>query len=694
MLTSSTIHIVGACPFGGVILLSSTVYGIQGTFCNDGNFVLPLKKKIYLKNVLIIEYSMNHDIGFEYTSTQPTSPAVLTMTQHEEFTFQLYTDDWIPYTCYYGLQDNPEGDVGTDERECLFVFFYYTYYRPHPDVISLESMTGYVVTVIEHASGKCLTEQTNTTVVIEYRDGHNMSSNRCAGMLGDYSDNIKQIKIFLWFTDFVSVFSFSEMDYWLFNVTIKAHIQSKNDVGATYKGPSQYYIMGYSGSFLMEDPSTTVIISLEKLPAYMYDILVTGTGTELEDSLFGVSLIIDTDLTQVELFYITTKLSLTMMIHQRTQHKKKSFHIYNSAWFRLEYKKRILSKYHHIQYNSWCEYNSYTQQNSLICNKSIKLAASLTSEKLLWEPRTFIGSYDVNQHKFVHAETSMNIIESHMGPVEISANGAAEACRQTGTKLLQTQIFGFWMTGFQTINASNFSRYACVYWHINFTSQQRLDNKQIDINCKNIASLFKLQYYRYSSRDMSSSPTYFIHSYSLNEWLLRMNKDLFCSGSNVTDPQQHYCSVLVPNYYAITYSLLYVPCDLKLPHSGYVCEEREVQEKLTPVLKTLSAKAWGNFSKKEQKSMERHHYTKLLNDAYNRYSTSSIYPLLFECVDKTFLPNYYICDGHSDCPGGTDEANCTDICSYHQSRQEECFNSCQIPHCRCSDLYFQCESGG
>ena len=71
-----------------------------------------------------------------------------------------------------------------------------------------------------------------------------------------------------------------------------------------------------------------------------------------------------------------------------------------------------------------------------------------------------------------------------------------------------------------------------------------------------------------------------------------------------------------------------------------------------------------------------------------------MYPNLFECADNTLLPDYYVCDGRNDCPSGGDEVNCSDICSYQQDIQQECFTTCLRPNCECFDLYHQCESGG
>ena len=158
---------------------------------------------------------------------------------------------------------------------------------------------------------------------------------------------------------------------------------------------------------------------------------------------------------------------------------------------------------------------------------------------------------------------------------------------------------------------------------------------------------------------------------TLNEQLLNMNKVIFCSESNeLVIPYQH-CSILVPNDYYVTYSLLYVPCNMPLPHAGYVCEKREIQQEVfIPVLALLDKRGNDQNLQISDRTKDFRKYSELFR------SISSIVSL-FKCIDKTLLPNYYVCDGTNDCPDGGDEANCSDVCSYHRTNQTECFTSCQ-----------------
>ena len=64
----------------------------------------------------------------------------------------------------------------------------------------------------------------------------------------------------------------------------------------------------------------------------------------------------------------------------------------------------------------------------------------------------------------------------------------------------------------------------------------------------------------------------------------------------------------------------------------------------------------------------------------------------FQCVDQSCISNAYRCDSQDDCPDGSDEHNCTGICSLN--KQIDCYASCTSTNCTCEALYFQCATGG
>ena len=62
------------------------------------------------------------------------------------------------------------------------------------------------------------------------------------------------------------------------------------------------------------------------------------------------------------------------------------------------------------------------------------------------------------------------------------------------------------------------------------------------------------------------------------------------------------------------------------------------------------------------------------------------------CNEGTCIHDSLVCDGHSHCPHGEDEADCQHICSDHS---QNCTSHCHHRDlCSCLPGYFQCLSGG
>lgn len=78
-------------------------------------------------------------------------------------------------------------------------------------------------------------------------------------------------------------------------------------------------------------------------------------------------------------------------------------------------------------------------------------------------------------------------------------------------------------------------------------------------------------------------------------------------------------------------------------------------------------------------------------------SNSSCLTGHFACFDGTCILEHYVCDGVNDCPDSSDETDCEYVCSFFDiasGEKQNCFASCFIDNCICTDLYYQCPSGG
>ncbi len=69
----------------------------------------------------------------------------------------------------------------------------------------------------------------------------------------------------------------------------------------------------------------------------------------------------------------------------------------------------------------------------------------------------------------------------------------------------------------------------------------------------------------------------------------------------------------------------------------------------------------------------------------------------FQCSDGTCILSHYECDGISDCPDGSDEWECSHVCTFTRGEVPQlfsCFSDCLPSHCVCHDLYYQCGISG
>ena len=62
--------------------------------------------------------------------------------------------------------------MSTIEYDCAYIYVHFRYYTIYPHFLIVSEKTDIIFAVIENASGRCHSKQTNTSVVFEYKDGH------------------------------------------------------------------------------------------------------------------------------------------------------------------------------------------------------------------------------------------------------------------------------------------------------------------------------------------------------------------------------------------------------------------------------------------------------------------------------------------------------------------------------------------
>ena len=68
---------------------------------------------------------------------------------------------------------------------------------------------------------------------------------------------------------------------------------------------------------------------------------------------------------------------------------------------------------------------------------------------------------------------------------------------------------------------------------------------------------------------------------------------------------------------------------------------------------------------------------------------------LYKCEDLTFVAEHHVCDGDADCPDASDEMHCNDVCTFFKPLNNlDCYTMCTRDVCICSNMYFQCSTGG
>ena len=201
---------------------------------------------------------------------------------------------------------------------------------------------------------------------------------------------------------------------------------------------------------------------------------------------------------------------------------------------------------------------------------------------------------------------------------------------------------------------------------------------------------------------------------SISESVLNLNCDIFCQTNDMEHDIDHtrQRTVIFPDDYCVGVTLLLVPCHLPLQYAGFGCGPIElgIKHPMPFDVHSLLNETKSN-SIEEPSGQSNFHGLTLIETWFKRYDKVKFYQRnkvwwdkmsefsahMFQCADYTFLLNYYVCDGKTECWGGEDEMNCSTVCyslSHGFINNGHCFSQCQSPNCMCLPQYYQCSCGG
>ena len=657
------LYVTGICGLSGVMILGSYGGGdINGTFCNDGTYSLPLNTKIYRQNIIIVQYGLTkHDFKLHYTSIEHSDDSDLISLGTKEVMFSWRVQEL-------------RRDV--DVIWNFFKSYHYSYKLQNP-VILVSTYRGlmwfkrcnYIVLAVKDIKGNCLPQsQTKSLITILFRHGNSIFVTSCVKIIYKNVGSIHSISIAPWLTEVISFLCVSLIDFAFTSWVNIIHIiniihHDQRTVQDLYQSPcneSAYQILGphdNTGIVTVNNPANYLRISLANMD---HRFAVRGWGSVGVGSNFGMSIHMQFNDSKVEYFYVSTAHVFHMVQHKIHISSYLTFHY-------LTFVNITYIRWRPPRYSHWgvkmayvrrkCEIDDATPLRLATCTDRIRCGNSAQMGRFRQ------GSYNVERDEFTTESATVIRKLLYFGPVDISGNDANTACSRHGSKWVPVrEIKWSWLEDLHQIVALSAASYGVRYWNVDFPYTTDLSVSQRVANCRKILGLYELQYAMYQHCLLKDNCTNSIHF--LHEDIVQRNEDLFCSNSTIVDIPKDYCSVLVPNDFSKIFTLMYVPCGMTLLNSGYVCEAARSMNRTSTVAHRARIVSRGPI------------------------------PGMHICPDLTYLPNYYVCDGTPQCPGGSDEKDCADICTFDDSSQSRCFTQCKAPDCACSAFYFQCEAGG
>ena len=756
------LSVSGPCPFAGIIvildvksvLLNSHPFKYLGTFCDDSSFALPIKQNIKLgdRSLVLIKYSINDFSQMYFTMHREArdvgNEPLLVVNSDSDYPYYDEYQDPDRYTC----QAEVHGQLGEFYYPCNKVVGLVLAPGQHLQILSFydyrQLSFEYYIHVLFQPTYILIKHQANSaechwTFSVQALDFDKLAiwppTSELEIHFPDFTEFFisKRRKVIVKFAKYC-------MDSSVVIDFVPLEVMSAAQCPFTAEPELSEGKLYYSATLDSCRVITTSVPTTLKLALHYSSALWTKLYQDYgnEDYDWGEVVIIELiisdkkqsshDMTitvshhttwgTVEQAYLTRYLNMDLPFRGS---ESVGVHINNYESVEVRYGVKLDLFVHTCNSDQ-----DMLDGSSLICHEDkgiqygeIKLIEICTmSQHMYLTHNLYHEKHETG--KFYTRDQHIKHTIAYYGPNDVSPNEAAKICNDRNSSLLQINSLKHFLAFIRSRKNPEFDTYRPFYnkyiqyyqsvtWVVGVNKPGfKTTRKAVELNCRNIRNRRHLVYSdyiraRYGTRHMLVYPV-------LSENIFDMNEAVFCDPERSVDlvkdlsNSQYFCPIIYPGDFCLDTVFLFVECEAKLDVVFFACLQAVEKETSHHENHRLS-----NVSDAAERlrlsiifSMSGINYVyslkdklfKLVDDMENGIWTSN--GGIFLCKDLTFILEYHICDGKTDCVDKDDEHTCTDVCVFHgaspiQSDQHYCFTQrCSKSNFTCMPLYFQCTSGG
>ena len=202
--------------------------GLHGVFCNDGAFMLPLKRRFIQHHIILVQYSLHFDLEVEFSLRRKY------FDYHFEGQMQAYAYTHVTTVLTTSTFQSTLKKLKGHISDVFALQFHFTYNTSAPIIIHMDDSHNWaadymMIGVIGNVSGSCW----NTSLTLVLKTDSNISTSTCDKMVDVYVSNINNIILHVMPSEVVSLIVF-KLKNSLYETVTEYRKQNNSSFSPTY----------------------------------------------------------------------------------------------------------------------------------------------------------------------------------------------------------------------------------------------------------------------------------------------------------------------------------------------------------------------------------------------------------------------------------------------------------------------------